>query len=125
MAELSKSDTWWVPKKVDQIAYAKNADGSFLGFEDQPPLSYHDGYLSAQFYPFNYLEIKLTPLQQEAIDTFSAIANDPDFFLEKKLEPGDIQWIHNPSLLHSRTEIFEGEVRRRADHAWQEIRTPV
>jgi hypothetical protein len=45
--------------------------------------------------------------------TVAAIANDPDFHLSLKLQPGDLEIIHNPSTLHSRTKIVDGEVRGR------------
>jgi hypothetical protein len=41
----------------------------------------------------------------------AAIANDPDFHLRLKLQPGDIEIIHNPSTFHSRTKVVDGEVR--------------
>ena len=37
------------------------------GFERTPPFEYHDGYLSVHFATNNYLEIDLTPLQDEAV----------------------------------------------------------
>jgi hypothetical protein len=42
--------------------------------------------------------------------TVAAIANDPDFHLSLKLQPGDIEIIHNPSTFHSRTKVVDGEV---------------
>lgn len=42
--------------------------------------------------------------------TYAAIAEDPEFFLQKKLQPGDIEWIHNPTIHHSRTEVHQGKV---------------
>jgi hypothetical protein len=42
--------------------------------------------------------------------TVAAIANDPDFHLNLKLQPGDIEIIHNPSTFHSRTKVGDGEV---------------
>ena len=34
---LTTRGIWKVPRKRDQAAYARNADGSFVGFEDDPP----------------------------------------------------------------------------------------
>ena len=42
--------------------------------------------------------------------TVAAIANDPEFHLSLKLQPGDIEIIHNPSTFHSRTKVVDGEV---------------
>ena len=64
---LSRKGIWKVPNKVDQAAFARKEDGSFAGFEDDPPFIYHDGYLSSHYATQNYQEIDLTDLQQEAI----------------------------------------------------------
>jgi len=40
----------------------------------------------------------------------AALAEDPEFHLAELLEPGTIEWIHNPSIFHSRTEVVDGEV---------------
>ncbi len=64
---LSQKGIWKVPNKIDQAAYSRTEDGTPTGFEDDPPFVYHDGYLSSHFASPNYQEIKLTPLQEEAI----------------------------------------------------------
>lgn len=73
---LSQRGIWKVPKKHDQASYARNKDGNHVEFEDDPPFVYHEGqgeegkgktYLSSHFASNNYLELDLTPLQQEAI----------------------------------------------------------
>ena len=43
----------------------------------------------------------------------AALAEDPEFHFAQTLEPGTIEWIHNPSIMHSRSEVVDGEVRRR------------
>lgn len=50
-----------------QAAYARNEDGSFLGYEPTPPFEYHDGYLTVHFDTGNYQKIQLAPLQEEAL----------------------------------------------------------
>lgn len=47
---------------------------------------------------------RLTPLQREAIDAMSRLANDPRFHVSMDFRPGDIQWLKNASVLHKRTE---------------------
>ena len=42
--------------------------------------------------------------------TFARIAEDPEFHFTKLLEPGDIEIIHNPTILHGRDEVEDGEV---------------
>ena len=41
----------------------------------------------------------------------AALAEDPKFHLTKKLLPGDIEIIHNPTIYHSRGDVADGEVR--------------
>ncbi len=38
-----------------------------------------------------------------ALDQFDTFANDPDMYLAMCLEPGDMQFVHNHSILHDRT----------------------
>lgn len=41
-----------------------------------------------------------------------ALALDPEFSLSMVLQPGDIQWVHNPTMLHTRDGFVDGEVPR-------------
>ncbi len=38
----------------------------------------------------------------------ATIAEDPKFHLAKTLQPGDLEIIHNPTIFHSRGDIFDG-----------------
>lgn len=42
--------------------------------------------------------------------TFAAIAEDPKFHISKILRPGEIEIISNQFILHSRGDVFDGEV---------------
>ena len=87
-----------------------------------PVFSYHAGLVSA-IYQRQYIESArrfpdvppLTPLQIEALDLFDELANDPKLHLLMDLEPGDIQLVHNHTILHDRTafEDFEEPERKR------------
>ncbi len=46
---------------------------------------------------------RLTSEQVAALDLLDEIANDPRFHLRMTLSPGDMQFVHNHSLLHDRT----------------------
>lgn len=46
---------------------------------------------------------RLTPLQIEALDTVATLCRDPAFRLDIKLERGDMQFVNNYCVLHSRT----------------------
>ena len=49
----------------------------------------------------------LTDVQRAALDLFDEIANDPSMHLSMRLWPGDIQFVHNHSLLHDRTGFVD------------------
>ena len=87
-----------------------------------PVFNYHDGLVSA-IYQRQYIEsarrfpdvAPLTPLQIEALDLFDELANDPKLNLMMELHPGDIQFVHNHTILHDRTafEDYPGPERKR------------
>jgi TfdA family taurine catabolism dioxygenase TauD len=75
-----------------------------------PIFNYHDGLVSAS-YQRQYIEsarrfpgvAPLTPEQIEALDLLDELANDPKLNLEMEFERGDIQLVHNHTILHDRT----------------------
>lgn len=58
---------------------------------------------------------RLTPQQKEALQLIDDLCYDPDLQLEMALEPGDIQFVNNYCVLHSRTsyEDWPEKERRR------------
>ena len=87
-----------------------------------PVFNYHGGLVSA-IYQRQYIEsarrfpgvAPLTPQQIEALDLLDQLANDPKLNLMMELEPGDIQLVHNHTILHDRTafEDFDEPERKR------------
>jgi hypothetical protein len=87
-----------------------------------PIFNWHRNQLSAM-YQRQYIESArrfsgvsaLTPLQIEALDLFDELANDPALNLQMELQPGDMQFVHNHTLLHDRTafEDFPEPERKR------------
>jgi hypothetical protein len=75
-----------------------------------PVFNYHEGLISA-IYQRQYIESArrfdgvpaLTSQQIEALDLLDQLANDPRLNLMMDLEPGDIQLVHNHTILHDRT----------------------
>jgi hypothetical protein len=75
-----------------------------------PTYNWHEGHLSA-IYQRQYIEsarrfadvAPLSPAQVEAFDLFDALSNDPALNFHMVLEPGDVQLVHNHTLLHDRT----------------------
>jgi len=74
-----------------------------------PVFTWHRDHLNVM-YQRQYIDsaqrfddaMRLTPKHIEALDLFDELANDPDLTLSMKLEPGDIQFVHNHSMLHDR-----------------------
>ena len=87
-----------------------------------PVFNYHDGLVSA-IYQRQYIEsarrfpgvAPLTAVQIEALDLLDQLANDPNLNLMMELQPGDIQLVHNHTILHDRTafEDFPEPERKR------------
>ena len=75
-----------------------------------PVFNSHDGLVSA-IYQRQYIEsarrfpgVKpLSALQVEALDLLDQLANDPKLNMMMELQPGDIQLVHNHTILHDRT----------------------
>jgi hypothetical protein len=97
-----------------------------------PCFNYHEGRLfirynrtfieSAQRFP----EVpRLTPAQVEALDLMDSLCNDPEFYLDMNFEPGDMQFLCNYVVLHSRTDYEDWPESARKRHLlrlW--LRTP-
>jgi hypothetical protein len=80
-----------------------------------------DYYRSAQ--RFDHVP-RLTREEEELLDTYDAIANSPEFYLDMELQPGDVQLLSNHTQLHSRTAFEdwpEPERRRHLLRLWISI----
>ena len=62
---------------------------------------------------------KLTQKQIDALDLFDEIANDPDMVLTMSLKPGDMQFVHNHSLLHDRTAFTDWDAPEKKRHLYR------
>jgi hypothetical protein len=88
-----------------------------------PVFNYHEGLVSA-IYQRQYIESArrfegvppLTPLQIEALDLLDELANDPKLNLMMELQPGDIQLVHNHTILHDRTAFEDHSESDRKRH---------
>ena len=82
-----------------------------------PVLSWHAGLLSV-IYQRQYIESArrfpaVPPLTQRQVD---ALANDPALYMNMEFRPGDIQLVHNHSLLHDRTAFEDWPEPSRKRH---------
>ncbi|MBT5415344.1 MAG: TauD/TfdA family dioxygenase [Rhodospirillaceae bacterium] len=57
--------------------------------------------------------VVLTDLEHEALDYFDAVAARPEMQIRMELEPGDIQYVNNYAVLHSRTEYRDDGAHKR------------
>lgn len=77
-----------------------------------PVFNWHEGFLTA-IYQRQYIDSaqrfadapRLTPRQVEALDLFDSLANDPALHLFMEFRPGDVQLVHNHTMLHDRTSF--------------------
>ena len=72
-------------------------------------------------------DIVLSPLERAALDCFDAVAEDPDFVLEMDLQPGDIQFVNNYTVLHGRTAFTDDPAPGKNRHLvrlWLRFFTP-
>ncbi len=88
-----------------------------------PVFNYHDAQVSA-IYQRQYIEsarrfegvAPLTRMQIDALDLLDQLANDPRLDLEMELQPGDIQLVHNHTILHDRTAFEDYPEPERKRH---------
>ncbi len=96
-----------------------------------PVFSWHEGFLTGM-YQRQYIDsaqrfegaMGLTDRHVEALDMFDALANDPRLHIQMRLQPGDLQFVHNHSLLHDRTGFLdwpEKENRRHLLRLWLSV----
>jgi len=91
---------------------------------DLPPLSWLDGKLSG-IYARQYIDSaqknfpelpRLTRWHLEALDLYDALANDPSVHLQMAFLPGDMQFVHNHQILHSRNDFVNWPEPERHRH---------
>jgi hypothetical protein len=97
-------------------------------FFEIPVYNDHAGYLSV-LYSRPYINSsqrfpearRLAPEDIEALDMFDDLANDADLRLDMQLQPGDMQFLHNHTILHDRTAFEdwpEPEQKRHLLRLW-------
>jgi Taurine catabolism dioxygenase TauD, TfdA family len=92
-------------------------------FFDIPVFNDHKGYLSV-IYARRYIQSgqrfaearRLSDLDSEALDYLDSLANDPELRLDMEFRPGDIQLLHNHTILHDRTAYVDWDEPERKRH---------
>ena len=88
-----------------------------------PVFNWHEGLLST-IYQRQYIESArrspdvppLTASQIEAMDMFDELANDPALNMQMEFCPGDVQLVHNHTILHDRTAFEDWAEPERKRH---------
>lgn len=83
-----------------------------------PVFSFHDGLLHCMYNrnPIDWVRhagIELSEQEVEALDVFDAIAARPENQLHMEMRTGDIQFVNNFVILHSRTDYRDDARHRR------------
>jgi hypothetical protein len=97
----------FAPIETDRRGEASEGQKPYFSI---PVFSWHAGLLSA-IYQRKYIDDArrfpgvppFTARQQEALDLLDALADDPALHLRMEFLPGDVQFVHNHTLLHDRT----------------------
>ncbi len=97
------------------------------GINKSPVFSYHKGKLACR-YLRQYIELEheqqqqpLSSVETEALDIFDQITHSPEVRLDMMLEPGDMLFANNYTVMHSRTSFEdypEPEQRRKLLRLW-------
>jgi len=106
------------PRLFDAIATDRRGEvpeGADPWFEI-PVLSWYEGRLTV-LYQRTYIDSAsrfsdapvLTAEQTEALDFWDSVVNESEVHLTMDLEPGDMQFVYNHSLLHDRTGFVDHE----------------
>jgi hypothetical protein len=90
---------------------------------DMPVFHDYQGYLSA-IYSGTYIRSgqrfpearRLTVEDLAALDRFDSLAEDQELRLDMTLAPGDIQFVHNHTILHDRTSFVDWDEPEKKRH---------
>lgn len=99
---------------------AIDSDDPVSGFV--PVFGFRDGYLSCRIVreridaAARKVGIPLSDLEKDALDHFASVAGSEEVCLSMDLFPGDMQFLNNYTILHSRTSYEDGELPHQKRH---------
>ena len=120
--ELLRRKPRLVPRLFQPMYFDTKGEGGLKAFP-VPPCRYAAGELRT-FWQSDYYRSAGHPLtaeENDLLDTYDAIAAEPQFHLDMDLQPGDVQLLSNHTILHARTEFEdwpEPERRRHLLRLW-------
>jgi hypothetical protein len=93
------------------------------GWYSQPIYTERDGRFSSCYIRTHIVSAqrfeavpRLTPLQIEAMDLIDRLAHSPEFHIAAMFQPGDLQFLNNHVILHSRTAFEDHDEPDRQRH---------
>lgn len=105
------------PVAFDRRGELRDGEGPWYSM---PIFNEHEGLLSVSFTNRNVLSVARHPDAPrnplEAIELFVSIAEEPDLRLDMALEVGDMQFVHNHTVLHDRTAYEDWPEPERKRH---------
>ncbi|MEM9682343.1 MAG: TauD/TfdA family dioxygenase [Pseudomonadota bacterium] len=102
-----------LPPLYEGVPYIHIEEAGEMRGWKEPVFSVTDGVLSCSIRrntvqkAIERTGIEMTPLETEALAVFDSVAEDPAFVLEMELEPGDIQFVNNYTILHGRSAFTD------------------
>lgn len=91
-----------------------------------PAFAFRNGHLHCCYNrnPIDWVEkegLKLTKEEKEALDYFDSVIERPEMHVTMRFKKGDMQFLNNFAILHSRTEFKDaGDQRRHLVRLWLE-----
>jgi hypothetical protein len=123
----------YLPPLYEGVPYIHIEEAGEMRSWKEPVFSVTDGVLSCSIRRNTVQKaiersgIAMTPLETAALAYFDAVAEDPAYVLEMELEPGDIQFVNNYTILHGRSAFIDGPepaTRRHLVRLWLKFFTP-
>lgn len=123
----------YLPPLYEGVPYIHIEEAGEMRSWKEPVFSVTDGVLSCSIRRNTVQKaiersgIPMAPLDIAALRCFDEIAEDPAFVLEMDLEPGDIQFVNNYTILHGRTAFVDGPSPGKKRHLvrlWLKFFTP-
>lgn len=123
----------FLPPLYEGVPYIHIEEAGDMRSWKEPVFSVTDGVLSCSIRRNTVQKaiersgMAMTQLETEALAFFDSVAEDPAFVLEMELEPGDIQFVNNYTILHGRTAFDDDPAPDRKRHLvrlWLKFFTP-
>jgi hypothetical protein len=122
-----------LPPLYDGLPYIVTEAAGTMKTWNGPVFGVTDGVLSCSFRrgtiqkAIEAPEVSLTPLKAAALACIDQVMNDPSLVFDMELQPGDIQFVNNYTILHGRTAFVDDEDKRKQRHIvrlWLKFFTP-